>query len=340
MKSILDKTLRKFFAILKNLLMSNKTLSNAIMDVYNTGEFTDLFEHEKMLADDIRVHTYKRGIQKHIKSDDIVVDLGTGSGILTMFAAQNNPRKIYAIDHSDFIEVAKVLADANGMNHIQFEKVNSRTFNPDEKVDVILHEQIGDDLFDENMIENILDLKRRILKPGGRILPGKFELYLEPVSLKPDYQVPFVSDNEHFGIDFSSIKEHPLLEKYKTRHYKYRYIEPHAVDFIMCEQVPVFSMDLNEDISEINLTIPVQNKKVIQSGVIDGICLYFKAIFDDEISFDTSPLNGKTSWGNRMFRTDRRTFQAGDTIGFDVQMGSPLIADTWTLNLQQPVEVN
>jgi hypothetical protein len=42
------------------------------------------------------------------------------------------------------------------------------SFKPPEKVDVILHEQIGDELFEENMIENLLDLKTESSE-GGRI---------------------------------------------------------------------------------------------------------------------------------------------------------------------------
>ncbi len=100
--------------------------------------------------------------------------------------------KVYAIDHSDFIHVAEQIAKHNGIDNIQFLKMNSREFTCPEKADYILHEQIGDDLFDENMIVNLLDLKQRALKDNGVIFPGRFELFLEPVALKNDYPVPFI----------------------------------------------------------------------------------------------------------------------------------------------------
>lgn len=334
MKSIVDTSLRKSFAFTKKMLLSNKTISNAIMDVYNNGEFTNIYEHEKMLADRSRVDTYKKGIAKYIGPGDTIVDLGTGSGILSFFAAQSNAKKIYAIDHSDFIDVAREAAASNGSTEIIFEKVNSRAFNPPEKVDVILHEQIGDDLFDENMIENILDLKRRILKPDGRVLPGKFELYLEPVSLKPEFRVPFIWENNLHGIDFGFLKENGLTEKYKPGDHRFMYIQPYSVDYLLCKPEPVLSFDMNDENARIDYHIKPQKRRVIKDGVMDGVCLYFKIIFDDEISFNTSPININHchSWSNRFFRTERTSYHAEDIISFTVKMDSPLIANTWWLD--------
>ncbi len=332
---LVDQILRKSFSTIKRLLLANKRVSNAIMDVYNMDEFTNLYEHEKMLADRIRVDTYRKGIERNIRPGDVVVDLGTGSGILAFYAADSGAKKVYAIDHSEFIEVARVLAAKKGEKKIRFEQVNSRSFNPPEKVDVILHEQIGDDLFDENMIRNILDLKSRILKKGGRVIPGRFELYLEPITLKSDYAVPPFWENRLCGIDYGFLKESPLIRKYQKMEYRFRYLEAESADYFLCEPEPVLTIDLNEWQSEQPVAIPRQVRNVTREGVMDGICLWFRVEFDAETSFDTSPLNGSRSWSNRLFRTERIHYQAGEQIVFDVEMVSPLIANTWKIHLQQ-----
>jgi len=335
MISIVDKFLRKSFVLTKRLLMSSKTISNAIMDVYNANEFTDLYEHEKMLADAKRVNTYQKAIAKHVRTEDTLVDLGTGSGILSILASRNRPKKIYAIDHSDFIEVAREAARQNGAEEIEFVNVNSRSFNPPEKLDLILHEQIGDDLFDENMIDNILDLKDRLLKPGGRILPGRFELFLEPVALKQEYRVPMAWEMSPQGVDFRFLQGHPLAERYQSSGYRFRYIEPYSIDHLLCDPVPVISFDLNDPEPAIDFKIPAQNRIVTDPGVMDGICLWFRTIFDDEISFDTNPMNGKHSWSNRLFRTPALSYQRGERIRFEVEMPSPCIANTWLVKMDQ-----
>lgn len=336
MKSPLDNFLRFFFKQLKKVLLSSKTLSNVISDVYNSGDFNNIYEHEKMLSDRNRVDTYKKAIAKCITPDDTIADLGTGSGILSFFCAHNNAKRIYAIDHADIIEVAQEIATKNGLNKIIFKKINSRAFLPPEKVDVILHEQIGDDLFDENMIENILDLKQRILKPGGRILPGKFELFLEPVCLKPKFRIPFIWENNLHGINFSSLKGNPLIAKFMSDDYRFRYLPPDSVDFFLCEPEPVLSFDLNDDNLQIDYRTKTQSKRVIKEGMMDGVCLYFTIIFDEEISTTTSPLdyNRCVSWGNRFFRTESTHYHFHDSITFNVKMDVPLIANTWELEFQ------
>lgn len=340
MKQYIDGFLRSTFRVTKKMLLSNKTLSNAIMDVYNTGEFDNIYEHEKMLADRSRVDSYKKAIMKHIRSEDTVIDLGTGSGILSFFAAQSNAKKIYALDHGNIIDLAKEICERNGITNIVFEKANSRSFNPPEKVDVILHEQIGDDLFDENMIENILDLKKRALKKGGRILPGKFELYLEPVSLKPQFRVPYIWEYNLYGIDFSSLKGDPIIDRFKAGDHRMMYIPPSSVDFLLCKPEPVLSFDMNDDNLEIEYRIKSQEKRVIREGVMDGVCLYFKIIFDDEISFTTTPLELDRcySWSNRFFRVERTPYHISDTISFNVKMDNPLIANTWSLEFDHEAE--
>lgn len=338
MKSVIDRFLSKSFLITKKILLSNKRIRNAVFDVYNNEEFSDFYEHEKMLADAKRVDTYQQAISKLIGPGDIVVDLGTGSGILSLFAVQSHAKKVYAIDHSEFIEIAKEVSLRNGGSEIIFEKVNSRSFNPPEKMDVILHEQIGDDLFDENMIENIFDLKRRILKPGGRVIPGKFELFLEPVSLKPEFRVPYIWENKLHGVDFSFLEERELGKKYKPAGYRFRYLPPYSIDFFLCKPEPVLSFDLNDDISEIDFRIKPQKRFVKNDGTLDGLCLYFITIFDDETQFDTSPANGHHSWSNRFFRTERVAYLKGEQLSFNVHMPSPLIANTWDIEMQEPVK--
>lgn len=124
-----------------------------------------------VLADRVRVDRYERGIRAHIRPGDVVVEFGTGTGILAPFAART-ARQVYALDHSAVIEGVRRVAREPGVTNIEFLRTNSRQFTPPEKVDVILHEQIGDELFDENMVQNVGDLRDRILKPGGRKLHG------------------------------------------------------------------------------------------------------------------------------------------------------------------------
>lgn len=69
-----------------------------------------------MLMDEVRTSQYRNAIlnNKQDFQDKIVMDVGAGSGILSLFAAQAGARKVYAIEASNMAESARTLIDANG----------------------------------------------------------------------------------------------------------------------------------------------------------------------------------------------------------------------------------
>lgn len=319
---------------LRKLLASSPRLRALLYDMRNKDEFGNLYEHEKMLADSVRIDHYRKAIEKYVGSEDVILDLGTGTGILSFFAARQNPKKIYAIDHSDFIDVARCIATHNNIVNIEFEQCNSRNFNPGVKFDVIIHEQMGDYLFNENMVQNLLDLKCRLLKPEGKIIPGKFELYLEPASLAETFNVPFIWDNHNHDIDFGFLKNLKILEDYKPAEYVQQWLEANAVKCFTCTAEPVLSFDLNELYSEKAIPHSIEiSKKIRTQSSIDGFCLFFKAIFDDEINFDTSPLSTNTHWGNCFFRIESRTHAVGEIINYQLTMPDLLNIKTWSVEI-------
>jgi protein arginine N-methyltransferase 1 len=83
--------------------------SSLTYDDVNSSMFANFREHDRMLADNVRLDPYYRAISKYVGKGDVVVDIGTGTGILSFFAAQQGPKKIYAIDHSSIIDVAKTV---------------------------------------------------------------------------------------------------------------------------------------------------------------------------------------------------------------------------------------
>ena len=230
--------------------------------------FDWLRSHEEMLADSVRLDAYYAAIERYVRPQHSVVDIGTGTGVLAFFAAAKNPRKIYAIDHSNkMLDYARAAAEANGITNVSFVGSNSRKFRPGESIDVILQEQMGIGLFDEGMLEALIDVRDRCLIPGGRILPAKFEFYLEPVQLMEDERIPLIQELRIHGVTF------PRPPRLASGAYYFREIYPRDVDFLLCDPEPVFSFDLN------TLTfdhIPKRfcvSKPVVRRGQVDGVCM-------------------------------------------------------------------
>ena len=335
--SLFRKILIFILKFLRDFLFSRPKLRGLLYDIENKEEFNNLFEQEKMLADRLRTETYKNAIQKYIGPDHVVLDLGTGNGILSFFAARQNARKVYAIDHSDFIALTKIVAEHNNFRNIEFVKSHSRDFKPHDKIDVIIHEQIGDYLFNENLLENLIDLKTRLLKPKGIILPGKFELFLEPACLFESARIPFIDNNDMYGIDYSILKDHyGTLEEFKPDTYEQRWLDAASVEFFLCESSPIISFDLNKINSAKDIPHVLEiSRQVIKSDILDGFCLFFNVIFDEEIYFSTSPLEiNTTHWGNCFFRVKSRKCFAGDVITYNFAMKDLLDIKTWSVSIR------
>jgi protein arginine N-methyltransferase 1 len=271
--------------------------------------------HEKMVADSVRNEVYHRAIIKHVGPDDVVVDLGTGTGLLAFFAASKSPRKIYAIDHSDILPVTRQIAEMNGIRGVEFIRTNSRTFQPSEPVDIIIHEQMSYDLFSHDMIANVVDLRKRVLKPGGLILPGYFDVYIEPVMLKDEYRLPFLWEQDVFGVRYDALR--PVMEEKIGKTYHRRNIRIGEIDRILSRPEKIFSVDLHTmDEGDLPKTVKLR-RTVTEDGRMDGFAMYFTARFDDEISFGTSPTDRRTRWAVLLFRTPAKEYHRGDSVSFE-----------------------
>ena len=326
----LDRTARAAAQRLRRWARGNRLVRNVLYDSRNADEFSDLLEHERMLADRTRVDTYHQAISRHVGEGDVVLDLGTGTGILALFAAQQGAT-VHAVDHSAFISIARRIAAHNGLD-VTFSEQNSRDFTPPAPVDVVIHEQLGDDCFDENMIENLLDLKRRVLAPGGRILPGHFELFIEPVTLREPYVVPYVWEQVLHGLDFSFLRDDPELAAYERPHHHTHYLHPGSVAGFLGAPQPLLVVDLDEidDPSDIATSFTV-TRTATTDGRLDGFCVYFRAVFDQDTSITTSPMEARTHWGNRFFRAPARECRTGDEITYAVELTELTRGNSWTV---------
>ena len=295
----------------------------------NNGRmFSDFHEQERMLADRRRMDFYHAAIARHIQPGDRVVDLGTGTGILEAFAARRGAAHVYAIDHSDILAHARTLAAANRIENVEFVATHSTQFTTEEPVDVILHEQMGDCLFDEAMVANVTDLRDRILRPGGLILPSVFEFYCEPIKVRDDRLVPFIWELSVNGYDFSALER---SRPQRPGYYHLVSSDLSLVEHFLGEPEPVLSIDLHT-VKEADLPKEVVfTRKVVNAGRLDGYAVYFRALVDGDLSLGSGPLDPHRAphWGYRILRTDRDQFEVGDEIEVRLSVESWPDLDSW-----------
>lgn len=324
------KAVRSALGFTAAKIASSDRLMSIVYDLMNETNFAGLAEHEEMLSDSVRVDAYHRGIRRNVQPGDVVVDLGTGTGLLAFMASRAGAKKVYAVEHSEFIEVAREIARHNGFTNIEFVQANSREFTPPEKVDVVLHEQMGDELFNENLVQNLLDVRDRFLRPHGRILPARFRLFVEPITMHESMRVRrFWNIDLPDGIDLSPMRESPIAQRYETGRNEQTWLRPGAVSGTLAAPKPILEFDLDTLASVDSLpTDFVVERTASDDMIVDGTCIWFEAVFDDDTVLSTSPLAPITSWGNRMYRLDQE-FAKGEQLRLNVHMGRLVDPDTW-----------
>jgi len=187
--------------------------------------FGKMRSHEGMMNDLGRSETYRDAILGN--PDDfkgkVVMDVGSGSGLLAFFAIQAGAEKVYAVEAGCMHGVISTLARANGWGDkvIVINKVLQDMTEADcplNSVDTMIAETLGTFLFGERGIETMLVARDRFLKPGGAIFPTQATLSLAPFSDEALYvsqsALPaFWSGNNFMGIDLSSCHERANQEQ-------------------------------------------------------------------------------------------------------------------------------
>ena len=134
--------------------------------------------HEEMLKDDVRTNTYQMAIlnNRELFEGKVVLDVGAGTAILSMFAVKAGAKHVYAVDCSSIIEQARQIVEDNGMaDKITLIRGKIEEIDlPVQKVDIIVSEWMGYFLLYESMLNTVLYARDKWLEADtGIILPGK-----------------------------------------------------------------------------------------------------------------------------------------------------------------------
>jgi predicted RNA methylase len=167
-----------------NMLIEEGALVRLDADRVPTRGWADPVEHARMLHDDRRTSDYIAALTEAVRPDDVVLDIGTGSGVLAVAAARAGARHVYAVEASDIADVAERVFAANGVqDRVTLIRGWSRQIELPEPADLLVAEVIGNEPFEEEILETTLDARNRLLKPGARLIPHTLELIARPLHI-------------------------------------------------------------------------------------------------------------------------------------------------------------
>lgn len=133
---------------------------------YYFNSYAHFSIHEEMLKDRVRTHTYERAIlgNKHLFDGKVVLDVGSGTGILCLFAAKAGASHVYGIECSEIVEISrKIVADNKLQDRITFIKGKAEEVTlPVDKVDIIISEWMGYFLLYESMLDTVILMRDKV----------------------------------------------------------------------------------------------------------------------------------------------------------------------------------
>ncbi|RDB14874.1 Protein arginine N-methyltransferase 3 [Hypsizygus marmoreus] len=169
--------------------------------------------HAVMIQDKVRTSTYAYFILTNpaLFRDAIVLDVGCGTGILSLFAARSGAKRVIAVDASDIAEKAELIVKANGFEDIITViqgKVEEISLPDDiDKVDIIISEWMGYALLYESMLDSVLHARDRFLRSNGVMAPSQCKMQLGLCDASEIFKDRIGFWNDVYGFDLSAMAD-------------------------------------------------------------------------------------------------------------------------------------
>lgn len=228
-----------------------------------------LLHQQNMLQDQVRTSAYERAVLRNASDfkGKVVLDVGTGSGILAFFAAKAGARHVYAVELSGMAECARELVAANGLeSRITVIRGKMEEVELPEHVDVVISEPMGFFLVHERMLETFAMAGAKWRRPGSRdfkMFPSVGTMFLAPFSDDAIYReqmakVAFWEQKDFYGLDLSAMRQRavenhfsqPVVGYFPAEILLTKQTATHEIDFasVTKQQLDTFDMPFSFEI--------------------------------------------------------------------------------------------
>lgn len=148
-----------------------------------------LNDYARMVADRTRTAAYVRALEAIVRAGSVVVDVGTGTGLMALVACRLGARRVYAIELNPAIEVARELARENGFeDRIQFLQEDALAVDLPERGDVVVSDLRGSMPLAPGNLAVIAHARDHFLLPGGTVIPRQDVMKVAVVDASVRYE--------------------------------------------------------------------------------------------------------------------------------------------------------
>ncbi|XP_062334147.1 histone-arginine methyltransferase CARM1 [Osmerus eperlanus] len=260
-----------------------------------------LSQQQNMLQDYLRTATYQKAILLNEADfrDKVVLEVGSGSGILSLFALQAGARRVYTVQTSPAVKYTQLLMSSNSVSdRVCVLRGGVEEVCCPEQVDVIISEPIGYMLLNDRMLESYVHA-RKWLQPTGLMFPSYSDLHLAPFTDEQLYiehyaRASFWRQRCFYGINLSGLHSaaveevfrQPIVDTFDMQILMAKSVK-HSISFTETKEKDLLRM-------EIPFVFPL-----LQSGLVHGIAFWFDVAFVGSkatVWLSTSPSEPLTHW--------------------------------------------
>jgi hypothetical protein len=282
--------------------------------------------HVRLLNDRTRVAAYLRAIEEVVRPGQVVVDIGTGTGVLAIAAARAGARHVYAIEAGIIADTARRVVAANGLaDRITVLRGWSTQVELPECADAVVSEILGNEPLAEGVIEATRDALQRMAHPEACLVPSRVRLFALPVDVPPSEMARrsacperIAQWREWYGIELGPLQ--PAEQSPPVR----SFIPSHAARTWARVAAPALlkEIELREplrDSIEADVTIQVQSP-----GQVSGVLIYFEAELSPSVTLSQHPVLAEgSSWRMPLWVLPRPLqVAAGDSLRLSYCYGS------------------
>ena len=250
--------------------------------------------HIPMMNDDPRNQAYKDALVTTINEDTQVLEIGAGSGLLAMLAAQSGTKKrITTCEMTPVIaSVAKEIIELNGFDNsvkviAKASKDISIGEDLTEKADLIVSEVISNEFLGEGVLDTVEDAKKRLLAPGGRMIPESGSIMINLVGGEAIGKKLYIGEVLGFNLEpFNKIKPRKISIDQQMN----------SVELLTNDAI-AFQFDFQEK-DEFPREVRTLELKVQKTGKCFGIIQWVSLRLVDEIIFENHPVKqvAESAW--------------------------------------------
>jgi len=188
------------------------------------------------LVDKRRTEAFREAIHKVVKPGDVVVDVGSGTGILALFAAEAGAANVYAVEIEHMLAgcLRRTFAGSKHQDVLAVVEGNALRVQLPAHIDVLIAEIIDTGLMDEMQVPVLNELRQKgIIGRTTRVIPSAYQTNVELVHI----------DDQFYGHSIKAPKH--LWPHYSLNHEEWS----NPVVSVISDKVTVVDLDLAHDIN-------------------------------------------------------------------------------------------